>query len=715
MKSFINDVRFNRLLVRATVLPLLLMTALAALLIWQISSMMSRLAWAEHSDVVLAHADTAEKYLMQISSGRRDYLLSGDPVYIREYESGKAELGPELVGLENLVIDKPTQEGRLLAMIPVLAALENNTDSLLQQRSRNAIAQSSSSYYQGNKLDQQLDAQFAGFFGEEYGLRSTRYLAARQSATAVIVIALLAALLGGGFIAIWSRRQLELLAAEYTRATETMRSQSEELEDREARLASTLRSLAEGVISVNSAGIVTLLNERAESQLGLSSGEAVGKNIKEVFRLKDRDPGEPVLNALSSGAAYVTPQSHEELLLVRTDGTLVPVDISVSPISDTRSMPRGGNFGGVVLAFRDLTERKLAEEERFRLNNYNTLLLESTGDGMYGLDKDGNCTFINRAAGRMLDILPEVVLGMNVHRIIHSRYPDGSPYPLEDCPIYRAVRAGEICRVEDEVFWKPDGSSIPVEYAAFPIVDGAEIQGAVVTFTDITERKQAEADLVRAKTAAESSSRTKSQFLANMSHELRTPMNAIIGYSEMLGDEAKATGNARTLKDLQKINGAGRHLLSLINDILDLSKIEAGKMDLYLEDFDIKTIIADVAGTVEPLMAKKQEHADLPLFGRYRRYARRLDQDASVAVQPALKRRKVHQSGRNLSGRDPGRRNAESCSQGQRDRNDRGPDSRFVRALCAGRQLDNPYLWRDGSRSCYHTAVLQDDGRRCDR
>ena len=117
-------------------------------------------------------------------------------------------------------------------------------------------------------------------------------------------------------------------------------------------------------------------------------------------------------------------------------------------------------------------------------------------------------------------------------------------------------------------------------------------------------RKRVEADLLRAKAQAEEASRTKSLFLANMSHELRTPLNAILGYSEMLQEEAEDAGVPDFVPDLQKINGAGRHLLSLINDVLDISKIEAGKMELYLEEFDVATLLDEVEATVVPLVEK---------------------------------------------------------------------------------------------------------------
>jgi signal transduction histidine kinase/ActR/RegA family two-component response regulator len=115
-------------------------------------------------------------------------------------------------------------------------------------------------------------------------------------------------------------------------------------------------------------------------------------------------------------------------------------------------------------------------------------------------------------------------------------------------------------------------------------------------------------DLQDAKNLAESGSRAKSQFLANMSHELRTPMNAILGYSEMLMEEALETHHDRWYQDLSKIHLAGHHLLGLINDILDLSKIEAGKMELYLEHFDLQQMVDEVVITVQPLIERQKNH-----------------------------------------------------------------------------------------------------------
>ncbi|QHE83625.1 PAS domain-containing sensor histidine kinase [Hydrogenophaga sp. BPS33] len=127
------------------------------------------------------------------------------------------------------------------------------------------------------------------------------------------------------------------------------------------------------------------------------------------------------------------------------------------------------------------------------------LLLASTGEGVFGVDLDGLCVFINHAGARMIGFEPGELQGCNMHELTHHSHADGGHYPVEDCPIFNAFRQGLPCRIDSEVFWRRDGTSFPVEYSSHPIVDEGQVRGAVVTFVDITERKRAADALRRAK------------------------------------------------------------------------------------------------------------------------------------------------------------------------------------------------------------------------
>jgi len=245
-------------------------------------------------------------------------------------------------------------------------------------------------------------------------------------------------------------------------------------------------------------------------------------------------------------------------------------------------------------------------QERDELARYNQRLLESTGDGIYGIDKEGRCTFMNRAGALTLGGKAEDFLGKDMHQLIHHSKQDGSPFPVDESAIYKCTRLGDGCRVDNEVFWRADGKSIPVEYSSFPIRNGRKIDGAVISFSDISARIRSRQELENAKEEAESANESKSQFLANMSHELRTPLNAVIMYSELLAEESEEQNVPSFIPDLMRIRAAGKHLLELVNGVLDLSKVEAGKMDLYPEELDVDVLVKDVLATIEPLVAKSK-------------------------------------------------------------------------------------------------------------
>jgi two-component system sensor histidine kinase VicK len=223
----------------------------------------------------------------------------------------------------------------------------------------------------------------------------------------------------------------------------------------------------------------------------------------------------------------------------------------------------------------DISEQVRAEEKLRALIRQTNSILESVGDGIYGIDLDGNVTVVNPAASQMLCYKPEELLGRNMHSLIHHTRADGTPYPAAESPIQNSLADLDTVRVANEIFWRKDGTSFPVEYVARPQIettssDGKETGkavGVVVAFTDTTERRALD--------------RMKDEFISTVSHELRTPLTSL---RAALGLITGGTLDARPEKVrhmLEIATGNTDRLVRLVNDILDLERIGSGKADLH--------------------------------------------------------------------------------------------------------------------------------------
>lgn len=274
-------------------------------------------------------------------------------------------------------------------------------------------------------------------------------------------------------------------------------------------------------------------------------------------------------------------------------------------------LPPDGRSGvsqdiGMVVA--DITARKRAEQRTQESEERLRTLIEATAAIIWTADPTGAFDKPQPYWSRFTGQSPQEALGWGRLERVHP----------EDLAVMQdAWRTGLEARapiVTEHRLRRADGEWRYMALSAAPVLnDDGSIREWVGSHTDITERKEAELMLSAAKHAAEAANRAKSSFLANMSHELRTPLSAVIGYSEMLEEEVEDLGETAILTDLGKIKSNARHLLSLINDVLDLSKIEANKMDIYAETIDIEPFIRDVASTVHALIAKKSNQLDIRL------------------------------------------------------------------------------------------------------
>ena len=243
---------------------------------------------------------------------------------------------------------------------------------------------------------------------------------------------------------------------------------------------------------------------------------------------------------------------------------------------------------------RAMSEDELRVRDRALASSTNGILITDA------LLPDNPAIYVNPAFERLTGYTAEEIIGRNC-RMLQGAATD----PEAVAKVHDAVHQQQDINVVI-LNYKKDGTPFWNDLTIAPVRDeNGRVTHFVGLQNDVTDRKHAEEELLAAKEGAEVANRAKSQFLANMSHELRTPLNAIIGYSEMLQEQAEELEVPDLAPDLEKIHNAGKHLLSLINDILDLSKIEAGKMDLYLETFDVGKTVRDVTATIQPLVDKK--------------------------------------------------------------------------------------------------------------
>ena len=301
---------------------------------------------------------------------------------------------------------------------------------------------------------------------------------------------------------------------------------------------------------------------------------------------------------------------HGEIKNKARDGSFYWVDSTIVPLLGSDGKPRQ------YVAIRvDITARKTSEAAAAQL----AAIVESSDDAIIGKDLAGVITSWNAAAESLFGFAAAEMIGQPIARLIPRDRRE------EETDILRRIQRGESVEHFDTERLRKDGSTIPLSVTVSPIKDSTgKIIGASKVARDITERKWAEnvlreshenlerkviartAELQLAKDRAEAAGRAKSAFLASMSHELRTPLNSIIGFSEFLVDGKPGPLNSKQTEYLGDVLSSGRHLLQLINDILDLAKVEAGKIEFHPEPFPLRKAIAEVCAVTGPLGAKKR-------------------------------------------------------------------------------------------------------------
>ena len=309
----------------------------------------------------------------------------------------------------------------------------------------------------------------------------------------------------------------------------------DELEQLKTQHQLILDSAGEGIYGLDCDGRITFCNAAATQILGWKLEDVVGKGAHGVHHHSHADGSTYPEDECLIYAALRDGEIHRVDCEVfwHVDGSCVPVEYISTPII------QDGKLNGAVVIFRDISRRQEVErdraaafEELANLEAAHQLILNAAGEGIYGLDADGNTTFGNAATYEILGWHVEDILGQKAHEVHHHSHADGSPYPRTDCPIYAALKDGEIHRVDDEVFWHTNGMAVPVEYTSTPIMKDGKPDGAVVVFRDISKRKEIE--FQREQAYAEVKALTEQ--LEQERDYLRDEVNDSANFGEIIGE-----------------------------------------------------------------------------------------------------------------------------------------------------------------------------------
>src|SRR5580692_3732962 len=358
----------------------------------------------------------------------------------------------------------------------------------------------------------------------------------------------------------------------------TQRAAEATLRESEARYRQLIEGSLGMVCTHDLRGNLLTINTHGAETIGRTIEEMIGHNLVEFIAPEKQAALPAYLKKIGE-----TGEAQGMLHLSHADGEVRAVAYRNKLIVVPGRAPYVLGFGV------DITEQVRAEGRLRTLTRQSDSILASVGDGIYGIDLEGQVTFVNAAATQMLGYKQEEMLGHVMHNLIHHTRADGTPYDSADSPIRKSLTNFDTVRVSNEIFWRKDGTSFPVEYVARPQIDsqssdseGMKPLGVVVAFTDTTERRALD--------------RMKDEFISTVSHELRTPLTSLRGALGLLAGGALANRPEKTQQMLEIAISNSDRLVRLVNDILDLERISSGKTELHWGMCSAEDLLRRAAG-----------------------------------------------------------------------------------------------------------------------
>jgi PAS domain S-box-containing protein len=418
-----------------------------------------------------------------------------------------------------------------------------------------------------------LESKFSAQLGE----------ASRQTQRLLLVVnAALAALLAASGVAFVRR------AARIQALTE------DEVRHRQESLQRLLDSAAEGLFGVDTDGKCTFINRAALQMLGYDhEGELLGQEIYDLVEPSLSEGG-------AAGSMRQANTAHREVHIAdatfrRRDGTSFPVEYWSHPVV------QAGRVHGAVATFFDISER-LAMQAALRQGELRIVkLVDAVTDGVITIDSDSRIVVFNRAAETLFGVAASDAIGGPIDRFIPYRPALGTGSSSSRLPALDA-RHKLPGALHELIGRRADGDEFPLEASLSRLETDRGVLMTVV-MRDVTELHLSRAER-QARASLEAANRAKTEFLSRMSHELRTPLNAVLGFAQLLRLDAARPPTVEQLGRIQHIENAGAHLLALVNDVLDLSRVESGQMMVSIEAVDLQDAVADALAMVSPLAAE---------------------------------------------------------------------------------------------------------------
>jgi signal transduction histidine kinase/CheY-like chemotaxis protein/CHASE3 domain sensor protein len=579
--SSIDSDQFRRILSRNVAMPLGMGVLSALVFVGIIAYLINVLSWVEHSERVIGRANEVSKLSSDMETGMRGYLLSGDNDFLQPYLSAKPRIAAELTNLQRMVADNPAQVERVERVRSAEKQWESFAEDVIGRRTKNDSFIDVIKSGRGKFLTDEVRRQFSEFADEEQRLLTTRNSSSRTVIGWSVASFLLFSLIVAGVLALFGRRELMALSGSYNATLEHEAEQNAELREQDwlrtgqAELATQsaglheLEGLAGRVLNYLARyldGAVAAMYVRNEDgslkRIG-AYGFAAGKGGRGELIEPDQSLA---AQAANEGRILLLRDLPPDYLKVGSAlGEASPRELLIAPISNH------GKIKGVIeIGFlRPVTERDQA---------FMSLIGPAVGSSVAAVLYRQRLQLAleeQQQLNEELQVQQEELRTANEELEEQSRALEESQTALEN-------QQAELEQTNEQL--AEQASNLDHKNAAL---------------------NQAQDQLRERALELERSSRYKSEFLANMSHELRTPLNSSLILAKLLADNAAGNLNDEQVRFAQTIYSAGNDLLNLINDILDISKVEAGKLDLVPEELPLRRMVEGIARTFEPMARQK--------------------------------------------------------------------------------------------------------------